>query len=162
MTRFRSHRHLPQILHRVRYTKELPHDLRTILARRRYKPVSPESELAKALAQRQSPEPTSRMGDSDVPSSQSSTGHATVTKLRQVLVPSDGQVQVISPSLIPKPAGEAGRPNAGGYSLDAKLKELGWSSEDIENMQVCRFRSYKSPGLIYYAETNQRPMQCPS
>ncbi|KAI5824009.1 hypothetical protein K523DRAFT_254048 [Schizophyllum commune Tattone D] len=38
--------------------------------------------------------------------------------------------------LIPAPPGEAGRPDSGGYSLQATLKHLGWTNKDIQYVRV--------------------------
>ena len=42
-----------------------------------------------------------------------------------------------SDTLIPKPQGQAGRPNRGGYNLEAAL---GWPAPAYAKLQVCRFR----------------------
>lgn len=39
-------------------------------------------------------------------------------------------------SMIPKPAGEPGRPGAGGYSLSAALAEEGWDEGSLNNLKV--------------------------
>ncbi|KZT31408.1 hypothetical protein SISSUDRAFT_1067781 [Sistotremastrum suecicum HHB10207 ss-3] len=137
MARFRSHRHLPQIMHRVRFAQELPQDLRTIMARRRFKPIQAESSLAKSFSERRTPHPTVQ----DQLPTELRAELTTSTSLYQTPCASPPSLAVETPVqddivvLIPKPAGEAGRPNAGGYSLEIKLKELGWRTAEIESLQ---------------------------
>ncbi|KZS94286.1 hypothetical protein SISNIDRAFT_485199 [Sistotremastrum niveocremeum HHB9708] len=150
MTRFRSHRHLPQIMHRIRFTKELPQDLRSIIARRRFKPLSVQADTrgAKPLLepQRTDDDDDTATSNNNIPDSTLSnfphgvpSGQGSTSRLGSRLVAVDTPTPPNRSSetliTIPKPAGEAGRPNAGGYSLEIKLKELGWRSDEIEQMQ---------------------------
>ncbi|KZS87089.1 hypothetical protein SISNIDRAFT_491379 [Sistotremastrum niveocremeum HHB9708] len=136
MARFRSHRHLPQIMHRVRFAQELPQDLRTIMTRRRFKPIQADSGLAKSFSERRTPHPA--VQDQLPTGSRAEQSSGTSLYQNPCAIPPlavETPVQDDIVALIPKPAGEAGRPNAGGYSLEIKLKELGWRTAEIEGMQ---------------------------
>lgn len=56
---------------------------------------------------------------------------------------SDGGLSTSRGTSIPKPEGENGRPNRGGYSLS---KVLGWNAKEYRAAQVCIL--FYSPHLI--------------
>ncbi|KZS89567.1 hypothetical protein SISNIDRAFT_469324 [Sistotremastrum niveocremeum HHB9708] len=116
-------------MHRVKFTKELPLDFRTIMCRRRYKPINPESDQARHFIQ--------PLPDQEPPHVPASHVEPSVCPARPAADPSASseRMQNFSAQQIPKPAGSAGRPNGGGYSLDAKLRQLGWRADEIESLQ---------------------------
>lgn len=60
-------------------------------------------------------------------------------------------------STVPKPKGEPGRPNSGGFCLEQSLMDLNWSKEDIEKFNVCFFFL-----LISRVLTNSKPSELSS
>ncbi|KZT31176.1 hypothetical protein SISSUDRAFT_1068004 [Sistotremastrum suecicum HHB10207 ss-3] len=107
------------------------------MTRRRFKPIQADSGLAKSFSERRTPHAAVQ----DQLPTESQAEQSTGTSFYQnpcaipPLLAVETPVQDDIVALIPKPAGEAGRPNAGGYSLEIKLKELGWRTTEIDSMQ---------------------------
>jgi hypothetical protein len=70
-------------------------------------------------------------------SSESDNGKLSTDCEEDQLESEDGNITSDSAHLIKKPAGEAGRPGRGGYSLDQVMGTHGWDGELFKKLKVC-------------------------
>jgi hypothetical protein len=70
-------------------------------------------------------------------SSESDNGKLSTDCEEDQLESEDGNITSDSAHLIKKPAGEAGRPGRGGYSLDQAMGTHGWDGESLKKLKVC-------------------------
>jgi len=151
-------------------TEEIPHGQRlgglidTSVQRERYAGSSPKVRIEIGPSNRaQSRAVTpARQSRAVTPASQSRAATPAVPSQKLIprpVIASEGESEVEdddddleedTDDLIPKPIGEAGRPNRGGYNLQ---QELDWSLEDFNKFKVL------SPELTHMTHINPTPLQ---